>query len=787
MRMVKLLVVAAVVLLAVSAALGQSGDFQTKGKVVISGGQALAMATISYTSISKRLSWDFSTADGSFGAKGTPVIQGAPAAAHFSLPSGGLVSIDIFDVTGKKVFSAADRNLDKGTYTLDPIMAKLPKAMYVVRLKTANAISYQKLINSGSGERVLPAFAHSSQNSPVEFAKILAILDTVRVGKTGYAPKYIAINSYAADIGTVTLTPIDIEGQVTTLLAKMSDDDKIRQFIMTDISQTYTAANGFLFAGGGECKTYSGATLADYCDSKAVAGVGTANKIPIMIGYDGVHGASALPQTTLFPHNMGMGSIQDTALIQKAFRVAACEIRGGGITMTFAPCIAVIRDDRWGRAYEGFSESTDLTKVMARQAVLGLQTSDLSLPWTVAACCKHFAGDGGTANGQNEGTTQGPEATARAIHLPAYEEAVKVGVASIMPSFSTWCDGISMHGNKALLTDWLKTSIGFDGVVVGDWQAHYRAGNSPIAGNPSANAIIAGLDVPMAAEPVASTVTNMNALKASYMTRVNDDVKRVLRLKYRMNLFSSYLTDRRLTTVIGSTPHRDVARECVRKSLVLLKNDGKVLPMPKTGKKIAVWGTPANNLGIQCGDWSVLWNGGAAGEVPYLSGTTILQGFKNVSSAVADADYTANGLASAAAYDYVVAFLGEMPYAETWFADISITADISKDRGDVTCTSNQSVINNIKTAKAAGKKVIVVLIAGRPLDISGVLPYCDAFVWASLPGTEGQGIPQVLFNDQGYGFSGKLPFTWPTNNAQEPINAGDGKVGLFAFGAGMTY
>jgi beta-glucosidase len=170
-----------------------------------------------------------------------------------------------------------------------------------------------------------------------------------------------------------------------------------------------------------------------------------------------------------------------------------------------------------------------------------------------------------------------------------------------------------------------------------------------------------------------------------------------------------------------------------------------------------------------------------------LKGTTILQGFKNVSSAVADADYTANGLASAAAYDYVVAFLGEMPYAETWFADISITADISKDRGDVTCTSNQSVINNIKTAKAAGKKVIVVLIAGRPLDISGVIPYCDAFVWACLPGTEGQGIPEVLFNDQGYGFSGKLPFTWPTNNAQEPINTGDGKVGLFAFGAGMTY
>jgi beta-glucosidase len=464
--------------------------------------------------------------------------------------------------------------------------------------------------------------------------------------------------------------------------------------------------------------------------------------------------------------------------------------------LTFAPCIAVIRDDRWGRAYEGFSESTDLTKVMARQSVLGFQTTDLSLYSTVAACVKHFAGDGGTTNGQNEGTTSGTDQEARKIHLPAFKDAVSVGVATVMPSFSSWVGGVTMHGNKALMTDWLKDSTKFDGFIVGDYQAQYRAGNSPINGNPSANSIIAGLDVPMAAEPTTATIPLLNALIPTYQSRVDDAVKRVLRIKYRMGLFTKYLTDRRLTNLVGSAEHRDVARACVRNSMVLLKNTGNAIPLAKTSR-VAIWGVGADNIGIQCGAWTpsdpagagTVWQGSM--NAHWLAGTTIKQGIDTICLGQGTVTYSANGdVSNLANIDCIIAVLSENPYAETWFNGISIVNDLSNDSPlngkDLATSSNQSVIDNITTAKAAGKKVVVILIAGRPLDVTPVIDNCDAFVWACLPGTEGKGVGEVLFKDKGSVFSGKLPVTWPMNNAQEPINVGDVATGRYAFGFGLT-
>jgi beta-glucosidase len=265
----------------------------------------------------------------------------------------------------------------------------------------------------------------------------------------------------------------------------------------------------------------------------------------------------------------------------------------------------------------------------------------------------------------------------------------------------------------------------------------------------------------------------------THTARLDDAVKRVLRVKYWMNLFSpdQYLTNRNLTALVGCAAHRDVARACVRASLVLLKNNSiggvPVLPMPKAAN-VAIWGTGGDNIGIQCGGWTVSWQGSVG--TPTSGGTTIRQGMAALTTGTVS--YVASPTAVGTS-DYIVAVLSEDPYAETSFPDIAIT-------GNKASGTNAAVITQVAAAHTAGKKVIGILMAGRVLDISGVLPNCDAFVWACLPGTEGRGVGEMLYSDQGYKFTGKLQVTWPTNSAQEPINSGDGKTGLFAYGFGLT-
>jgi beta-glucosidase len=481
---------------------------------------------------------------------------------------------------------------------------------------------------------------------------------------------------------------------------------------------------------------------------------------------------------------MGMGAIQDTVLIQKAFRVCAFEVRGAGCNWGFGPCIAVPQDDRWGRAYEGFAETPALTQVMAHNAVRGCQTTDLSLPTAYAACAKHFAGDGGTANGTDRGQTAGTDATARPIHLPGYNSAVAAGVATIMPSFSKWCDGVAMHLNSTLMLGWLKSSAAgtppgpnFQGFLVGDWDAHSMPGS-----------IDAGLDVPMASGGGTGYTNTINGnYTGTHVARFDDAVKRVLRVKAWMGMFNpgySYLTDRRLTSLVGCAEHRDVARACVRASLVLLKNANATLPMPKASN-VAIWGTGGDDVGIQCGGWTVSWQG-QNGNIPGGGGTSIRAGMQAVGTGGA-ISYVASP-AAVGSSDYIVAVLSEDGYAELTIPNINLTGNTNPNSNNrpLSTASNQAVITQIAAAHTAGKKVVCVLIAGRPLDITSVIDNCDAFVWACLPGSEGRGIAEMLYGDQGYKFTGKLPFTWPTNLAQEPINSGDGKTGRFAYGAGLS-
>ena len=772
MKVVK--AVGVMALFAMAAAYGQSGDFVTSGKVVDINNQPIAGATVSYLNFAKRLSWDFSKGDGSFGASSAVLPRGRVNPA-VTFAAAGPVTVEVYDVTGKQISSTPNVKIDKGTYSLLPVGKALGRSMYVVKIKAGANVCYQKLINTGLQSRLLPAGAVRASSGAVALSKTLAAIDSVRVGKTGYTPQVVPVTSYGDNVGTIKLTPIDIDGQVDAVFAAMAANEKTGQCLMpsypTDANTAVTNRIGNMFGGGGAFATSTPTALANYIDSIQTAMVGrTPRKVPILLAYDGVHGMDVMPGGTIFPHNMGMGAIQDSNLVMKGFRVAAMEMRGTGANWTFGPCIAVVRDDRWGRSYEGFSESPDLTVKMARWAVLGLQTSDLSHPWNVAATTKHFAGDGGSLNGINPGQTVGPDdATAAPIHLPGYVSAVEAGTAAIMPSFSRWWDGTFMHGNTRLLTGWLKegATVGgvvgthFDGFVVGDWNGHLAAGGV----GPSMNA---GLDVPM-------ITTGAAVIPAG--ARSDDACKRVLRVKLRMNLPNQYLVDRRLTDSVGCAGHRAVARACVRASLVLLKNQNSALPIPKTAS-VHVCGPAANDIGIQCGGWTVTWQGMPGPTTP---GTTILQGVQRIAGAAGVTPTTSPTGATIGTSEYVIACLSEGPYAEAAFSHISLKQGPASS-GDT------ATITNIKAAHAAGKKVIVVLMAGRMLDISPIINDCDAFVWASLPGTEGDGIPEVLYREKAdYNFAGKLPLTWPTDLSQEPINVGDGKTGLYPFGAGLSY
>jgi beta-glucosidase len=763
MKKISIVSMSVLVLVGCAAVFGQSNDFATSGKVVDAKGQPIPMATASYANVAKRLSWDFSKNNGNFGPSATSINR-SPSVFSTGLAANSRISIEIVAMSGKTITSQVFEKIESGNFSLKPLVSKLPQSVYVMKIKAGSSVTYRKFMNSGSIGPMIVVDRSLPSSSPINLGKKCAAIDSVRVGKTGFIAKTVAIDAYDSDVGTIALDSAGIEAKVSALLAQMNNDEKLGQLAMPfsgiGAQGGANARIGSIFQGNGGFSGYNPASLSDLVDNFNNAMMATPRKIPIMLVYDGVHGMCVMGGGTILPHNTGMGAIQDSSVVEKGFRVAALEMRGTGATWTYAPCIAVIRDDRWGRAYEGFSESPDLTVKMARWAVLGMQTSDLSHPGCVATTTKHFAGDGGTTSGVNPGSTQGDDATLRAIHLPGYVSAIAAGTASIMPSKSNW-NGVDMHHNTELLRNWLKNGTNggprFDGFVVSDW------GN---AGNQAT--MSAGVDVPMIPTSDAASIKNtMNG--NSY---VDDACKRVLRIKYRMNLFNKYLTNRQLTPTVGSALHRDAVRACVRQSLVLLKNDNTALPIP-VSSNIAVWGNGGNNVGLQCGGWTVVGSGGS----------TILKGFQD--NGKGTITYSADGSNSGNA-TYVVAVLSEDGYTETNFSHISLTQSPANG-------GNAAVIGRLAAAKASGKKVIVVLMAGRVLDISPVINNCDAFVWASLPGSEGNGVAEVMLRVKPeYNFTGKLPVTWPMDLSAEPINVGDGKTTQaqgcrYAFGYGLSY
>ncbi len=566
-----------------------------------------------------------------------------------------------------------------------------------------------------------------------------------------------------------------VDERVNDLLGRMTLAEKIGQMVQTE--RNFANVNsaitdnflGSILSGGGSVPGSN--TVADWVNmynGMQNAALATRLKIPIIYGIDAVHGNNNVYGATIFPHNIGLGCTGDSLLVYRCARATTSEVRATGLNWTFSPCIAVPRNIRWGRTYEGFGETPELQKTLAAAAVLGYQGDSVGTPGRILACSKHFIGDGGTYSGIDRGNTVIDEAGLRQIHLPGYISAIEAGVGSVMVSFSSW-NGVYCHGNHFLITELLKDELGFDGFVVSDWEAvQYLDGDFKTAIGMSVNA---GIDMFMEPNRPIDFINNLIQLVYAGtvpQSRIDDAVARILAVKFRMGLFEHPFATTANADSLGSDAHRALAREAVRKSLVLLKNSGNMLPLSKTNGRILVAGARASDIGSQCGGWTITWQGGTG---PITPGTTIFNAVKNVRGSE-NVVYSASG-STGEAVDLAIVVVGETPYAEG-------SGDSQKPQ---LSTADLTVIANVQQL---GIPYVILLISGRPLILDDVINDANAFVACWLPGTEASGITDVLFGD--HDFTGKLSHTWPSSISQEPINWGDPQyLPLFPYGFGLSY
>jgi beta-glucosidase len=580
--------------------------------------------------------------------------------------------------------------------------------------------------------------------------------------------------------------------EVDALLARMTLDEKIGQMTQAeqsalgDSDDVETLFLGSVLSGGNsDPKTNSFEDWRAVYERYQAQARKTRLRLPILYGIDAVHGHSNVLGAVIFPHNIGLGATRDAALVESVSRATAVEVRATGIQWTFAPCVAVPRDERWGRTYEGFAEEPQLVAELGAAAVRGLQGADPSAPTSVLACVKHFAGDGGTIwgtgrldpatgrrNPLDRGDVRLSEEDLKRIHMAGYRTAIDAGAMTIMPSYNSW-NGEKASGSKHLLTDILKGELGFDGFLISDYNAIEEL---PGAYRDQVRAsVLAGMDMFMVPARYREFVTALKSLVADRsvpMARIDDAVRRILRVKVALGLLKpgySPLADRTLASTFGSAEHRALARRAVQSSLVLLKNEKLALPLAKTLARIHVAGARADDLGSQCGGWTISWQGAPGATT---TGTTILGAIRKAVSPSTQVTYSVDGSNSRGA-DAVVVVVGETPYAE-----------FEGDREDLSLSATD--VQALARAREAGVPVIAVVISGRPLILGDSLAGIDALVAAWLPGSEGEGVADILFGDAKP--SGKLPMTWPRTMAQLPINVGDTPYDpLFPYGFGLTY
>ncbi|MFC3816773.1 glycoside hydrolase family 3 N-terminal domain-containing protein [Lysobacter sp. GCM10012299] len=587
-----------------------------------------------------------------------------------------------------------------------------------------------------------------------------------------------------------------IEARAARILAGMSLAEKIGQMTQPEIKaitpdEVRSYHIGSVLNGGGSWPAMNKhATVADWlalADAYHQASMSAAvkNPIPVIWGTDAVHGHNNVVGATLFPHNIGLGAAHDPQLVEKIGHATAQATRATGIDWAFAPTLAVAQNLRWGRSYESFSSDPAVVHDYAASYIRGLQ-GDLRGDGTVVATAKHFIGDGATDMGRDQGNALVTRAEMINVHGQGYYGAIGSGVQTVMASFNSWDDvegGVDygkMHGAQALLTGALKDKMGFDGFVVSDWNGIAQVPGCSNASCPQA--INAGIDMVMVPEDwkafIANTIAQVEAGTIP-MARIDDAVTRILRVKLRAGLFDRKPSDGRYAGKADALVHRELAREAVRESLVLLKNERKALPL-KRGQRVLVVGKSADSFTNQTGGWTLTWQGTDNASADYLNADTVLTGLRDALGAD-HVTFDATGTANPGKFDVVVAVIGETPYAET-NGDIIGSDTMAHSR------RHPEDLAVLKAAAAHGKPVVTVFMSGRPLYSNDLINLSDAFVAAWLPGSEGGGVADALVAAKGFDFRGRLSFSWPGVACPAPENRPDAKrPPLFARGYGLTY
>ncbi|WP_108947070.1 glycoside hydrolase family 3 protein [Shewanella halifaxensis] len=592
-----------------------------------------------------------------------------------------------------------------------------------------------------------------------------------------------------------------LEQKVAKLVSEMTLKQKVAQIIQPEIGDfTFDDMREYGFGsylnGGGSFpdrnKYLSINEWVEFAESMYQASVDDeldGSTIPTIWGTDAVHGHNNVIGATLFPHNIGLGATNNPQLIEQIAAITAKEVKVTGIDWVFAPTVAVARDDRWGRTYESYSEDPQIVKAYSGAIVRGLQGSvdkDFLSTEKVIATTKHFLGDGGTHDGIDQGNNLDPEQTLFDIHAQGYISGLRAGAQTVMASFNSW-HGAKIHGSEYLLTQVLKQRLGFDGIVVGDWNGHGQVVGCSNQSCPQA--INAGLDIYMAPtkswKPLFNNLVEQVQSGEIPMQRLDDAVSRVLRVKFRAGLFTRPSPINRpfagQAELIGAAEHRDVARQAVRESLVLLKNNNNLLPL-SAKQTVMVAGDGADNIAKQAGGWSLSWQGTDNSNADFPGASSIFAGIKKQVKRVGGKAFLSQDGRYAIKPDIAIVVFGEQPYAEG-YGDL---ANLEYQRGD------KRDLALLKRLQAADIPVISIFISGRPLWVNAELNASDAFVVAWLPGSEGDGIAQVLFKDDTdnlqYDFSGKLAFSWPNHPQQALLNRQDDNYDpLFAYGYGLSY
>ena len=580
----------------------------------------------------------------------------------------------------------------------------------------------------------------------------------------------------------------EIDMKVEQLVKMMTLEEKVGQ--MTQVDHRYLEKKsdikkyflGSLLSGGGSVPDTNNVRswVRMYNEYQSFA-LETRLKIPIIYGIDAVHGHNNVLDATIFPHNIGLGCSNDEDLVRRISAATAREVQATGLDWTFAPCVAVAQDERWGRTYESFSEDPDIVTRLGNASIQGYQGSSLDQSNTILACAKHYVGDGNTIYGTgmhgkiDRGDVLLDEKELRSKYIKPFKEAIDNNVGSIMVSYNSW-QSEKLHGHKYLIDEVLKKEMKFKGFIVSDWAAIDEIDKD--YKKSIIQAVNAGIDMVMVPgqfiESANSYIDFIELLKESIqdgsikMSRIDDAVSRILNIKYSMGLFEKPLKKFNKVNDLGSDKNRAIARESVKKSVVLLKNNN-ILPIKKNTQNILVAGEHADNIGYQCGGWSIWWQGGS-GKI--TKGTSILDGIKSHTGKNINLNYSKNGDVDKNT-DLIIVAIGEKPYAE-----------MNGDRESLDLSKND--IELVNKLSKSGKPIVMVLISGRPMILEPILEKCDAILAAWLPGSEGAGISDVLFGD--YSPTAKLSFSWPKNMKQIPINFDDTNYDpLYRFGHGLTF